>query len=178
MRPSIVSSLLCAKTPCRARITRPSDSIDFKESPKMSKMIFVNLPVKDLAAATRFYQAIGCQKNEQFSTDQASCMVWSETITFMLLTHDYFKTFTTKPISDARKTVGTLIALSRDSRAEVDSIMDAAASAGGKADVRERQDMGFMYLRTFEDPDGHVFEPMWMDLAAVPSSMGEQAKSA
>ena len=144
----------------------------------MSKMIFVNLPVKDLPTATRFYQAIGCQKNEQFSSDQAACMVWSENITFMLLTHQYFKTFTSKPISDARKTVGALIALSRDSRPEVDSITEAAASAGGKADIRERQDMGFMYLRTFEDPDGHAFEPMWMDLAAATGGTGDQATSA
>jgi predicted lactoylglutathione lyase len=144
----------------------------------MPKMIFVNLPVKDLAAATRFYQAIGCQKNEQFSTAQASCMVWSETITFMLLTHEYFSTYTTKPISDARKWVGALFALSRDSRAEVDSITEAAGSSGGKADVRDRQDMGFMYVRTFADPDGHVFEPMWMDMAAAAGATQEQAKSA
>lgn len=136
----------------------------------MPKMIFVNLPVKDLAASTRFYQAIGCERNPQFSNEQAAMMVWSETITFMLLTHEYFSTFTPKKIADARTTGEVLIALSRDSRADVDAITRAAAAAGGKADIRERQDLGFMYSRSFEDPDGHVFEPVWMDVAAVTAS--------
>jgi predicted lactoylglutathione lyase len=139
----------------------------------MPKMIFVNLPVKDLAAATRFYEAIGCEKNEQFSDENAASMVWSDTITFQLLTHDYFKTFATRPIANTRETVGMLIALSRDSREEVDAITEAAAAAGGKADIREPQDMGFMYLRSFEDPDGHVFEPMWMDMEAASAATGE-----
>jgi predicted lactoylglutathione lyase len=141
----------------------------------MPKMIFVNLPVKDLAAATRFYEAIGCEKNEQFSDQNAASMVWSDAITFQLLTHDYYSTFTSKPIADAHKTSAMLIALSRDSREEVDAIVEAAAAAGGKADIRERQDMGFMYLRTFEDPDGHVFEPAWMDLAAMAEQQAEPA---
>ena len=139
----------------------------------MPKMIFVNLPVRDLDASTRFYEAIGCEKNEQFSDENASSMVWSDTITFQLMTHDYFKTFTHRPIANARESIGMLLALSRDSREEVDAITEAAAAAGGKADVRERQDMGFMYLRTFEDPDGHVFEPMWMDMGAAPAAPGE-----
>lgn len=133
----------------------------------MPKMIFVNLPVKDLAASIRFYQAIGCQKNEQFSDDKSASMVWSESIFFQLLTHEYFATFATKPIADALETAGPRIALSQDTRKAVDSITEAAASAGGNADVRECQDLGFMYLRTFEDPDGHVFEPMWMDPGAA-----------
>jgi predicted lactoylglutathione lyase len=133
----------------------------------MAKMIFVNLPVKDLSASIRFYEAIGCQKNEQFSDDRSASMVWSDTIFFQLLTHDYFATFARKPIADANEKTGMLVALSRDSRAEVDSITEAAAAAGGKADIRDPQDMGFMYGRTFTDPDGHVFEPMWMDMSAV-----------
>ncbi|RZN35759.1 VOC family protein [Bradyrhizobium sp. Leo121] len=132
----------------------------------MTKMIFLNLPVKDLAAATRFYEAIGCKKNEQFSTDQAAMMAWSDTITFHLLTHDYFASFSAKPIAAANVSE-VLIALSRASRQEVDAICEAAAITGGKADVRPPQDMGFMYLRSFEDPDGHVFEPMWMDPTAI-----------
>ncbi|MCO0638248.1 lactoylglutathione lyase, partial [Lutimaribacter sp. EGI FJ00014] len=96
----------------------------------------------------------------------------SDTITFQLMTRNYFSTFTSKPIANPRDAVGMLIALSRDSRDEVDAITEAAAAAGGKADIREKQDMGFMYLRTFEDPDGHVFEPMWMDLEAT-SAMDE-----
>lgn len=133
----------------------------------MPKMIFVNLPVKDLAAATRFYKAIGCEQNMQFSNDQAAMMVWSDAISFMLLTHDYFGTFTSKRIADAQQTCEVLLALSRDSRDDVDAITQAAAAAGGKADVRPPQDMGFMYSRAFQDPDGHVFEPVWMDMAAV-----------
>jgi predicted lactoylglutathione lyase len=139
----------------------------------MPKMIFVNIPVTDLAASTRFYNAIGCEKNERFSDDNAASMVWSDTITFQLLTQDYFKTFAVKPIANSQETTAVLIALSRDSRDEVDAIAEAAGAAGGKADVRERQDMGFMYGRAFEDPDGHVFEAMWMDMAAF-TSMGEQ----
>lgn len=138
----------------------------------MPKMIFVNLPVRNLAVATRFYEAIGCEKNQQFSDENAASMIWSETITFQLLTLDFFKTFAPKPIANTRETVGALIALSRDSREEVDAITEAAAAAGGKADVREHQDMGFMYGRAFEDPDGHVFEAMWMDMEAASSEMG------
>ena len=137
----------------------------------MPKMIFVNLPVKDLAAATRFYEAIGCEKNEQFSDHQASSMVWSDTITFHLLTNDYFGTFTPKKIADAHATSEVLLALSRDSREEVDAIADAAAAAGGKADVRERMDLGWLYNRAFEDPDGHVFEAVSMDMGAASAEM-------
>ncbi|MES2939229.1 MAG: VOC family protein [Pseudomonadota bacterium] len=133
----------------------------------MPKMIFVNLPVKDLAAATRFYKAIGCEQNQQFSNADAAMMVWSDAITFQLLTHEFFASFTPKAIADAHRTCEVLLALSRDSREEVDAITQAAAAAGGKADVRAPQDMGFMYSRAFQDPDGHVFEPVWMDLEAA-----------
>ena len=134
----------------------------------MTKMVFVNLPVKDLAASIGFYKAIGCEKNDQFSNDKAASMVWSDTITFMLLTHEFFATFTFKPIADAGKTCEVLICLSRDSREEVDAITEAAEAAGGAADIRPPTDMGFMYGRSFEDPDGHVFEPMWMDVSQMP----------
>ena len=134
----------------------------------MSKMVFVNLPVKDLHAAIHFYEAIGCAKNEQFSNNQAASMVWSDTITFMLLSHDFFRTFTPKPIADAHETCEVLVALSRDNREAVDTIVEAAAAAGGKADIRDPQDMDFMYGRSFEDPDGHIFEPFWMDMTQMP----------
>jgi len=137
----------------------------------MPKMIFVNLPVADLAAATRFYEAIGCERNEQFSDHQASSMVWSDTITFHLLVNDYFSTFTPKKIADAHATSEVLLALSRDSREEVDAIANAAAAAGGKADMRERVDMGWLYNRAFEDLDGHVFEALWVDMEAAPAVM-------
>jgi predicted lactoylglutathione lyase len=133
----------------------------------MPKMIFLNLPVADLAASTRFYEAIGCTRNPQFSDDNASSMVWSDAIVFQLLTRAYYGTFTGKPIGDAHASSAALIALSLDSRADVDAMVDAAGKAGGRADVREPNDMGFMYLRTFEDPDGHTFEPVWMDPEAA-----------
>jgi hypothetical protein len=95
-------------------------------------------------------------------------MVWSEVITFQLMTRDFYQTFTSKPIADAQKTSAALFALSRDSRDDVDLIVEAAAKAGGKADVREAQDLGFMYIRTFADPDGNVFEPAFMDMSAMP----------
>lgn len=128
----------------------------------MPRMIFVNLPVADLVAATRFYEAIGCTKNSNFSDENASSMMWSDEIVFMLLKHPFFSTFTSKPIADAHTTTGVLIALSMDSREEVDTITNAAANAGGKADIREPQDMDFMYSRAFEDPDGNIIEPVWM----------------
>lgn len=142
----------------------------------MPKMIFVNLPVKDLAAATGFYAAIGCEKNPQFSDDKASCMVWSDTISFMLLTEGFFATFTPRPVADARAATEVLIALTFDSRGAVDAIAEAATGASGKADVREPTDMGWMYQRAFEDPDGHIFEAAWMDLEAAAAAMaGETA---
>jgi predicted lactoylglutathione lyase len=140
----------------------------------MPKMIFVNLPVKNLSAAIRFYEAIGCEKNQQFSNDQATMLVWSEAITFQLLVHDYFATFTSKPIANAQETTEVLICLSHDSRAGVDRVTEAAAAAGGKADIRERVDLGFLYNRAFEDPDGHVFEAVYMDVEAAAASIGEQ----
>lgn len=135
----------------------------------MPKMIFVNLPVADLAGATRFYEAIGCVRNLQFSDEKASSMVWSDTITFQLLTRAYFATFSSKPVADAHQTCQVLFALTRDARGEVDTMARAAASAGGKADVREIMDLGWLYNRAFADPDGHVFEAVWMDAQAMPS---------
>ena len=138
----------------------------------MPKMIFLNLPVKDLAAAERFYTAIGCAKNEQFSDENAVSMMWSEEIVFMLLTHDFFSTFISQPIADAHAAVGAIICLSRDSREEVDATTRAAGAAGGRADTRDPMDHGWMYNRAFADPDGHIFEVVFMD----PSAMGgEQA---
>lgn len=137
----------------------------------MPKMIFVNLPVSDLAASTRFYAALGCTRNEQFSDEQASMMVWSDTITFQLLTNEYFSSFTPRAIPDAHRTCQMLLALSRDSREEVDAMVETAAKNGGTADVRAPQDYGFMYTRAFADPDGHMFEPMWMDMEAASAAM-------
>jgi uncharacterized protein len=142
----------------------------------MSKLIFVNLPVTDLKRATAFYEAIGATRNPQFSDDTASCMVFSETIHVMLLTHDKFRQFTPKAIADARKVSEVLIAISADSRNGVDALVDKANPAGGKADPAPKQDHGFMYSRSLEDPDGHIWEVVWMDLAAA--TAGGQATAA
>ena len=137
----------------------------------MSKLIFVNLPVSDLQRSTAFYEALGAQKNPQFSDDTASCIVFSDTIHAMLLTHDKFGQFTTKAIPDAHRTAQVLIALSADSREEVDAVIGRAEAAGGILDPGPVQDYGFMYGRSFEDPDGHIWEVMWMDVAAATAAM-------
>jgi uncharacterized protein len=133
----------------------------------MAKMIFVNLPVRDLARATAFYLTIGAEQNKQFSDATASCMVLSETIHVMLLTHDKFRQFTPKKIADAKTSSEVLICISADSRDAVDDLLGKAQSAGGVVDPCPKQDYGFMYGRSFEDPDGHIWEVMWMDVAAA-----------
>lgn len=133
----------------------------------MPKMVFINLPVADLARSTAFYQAIGAVKNEQFSDETASGMVFSDTIHVMLLTHEKFRQFTPKAIADARTTSEVLICLSAESAAEVDDMVARSVAAGGRADPGPKQDYGFMYGRSFEDPDGHIWEVMWMDVAAA-----------
>lgn len=133
----------------------------------MPKLIFVNLPVKDLARSIAFYEAVGGVRNPQFSDDTAACMVVSETIHVMLLTHAKFAMFTSRPIADAGATCQVLLCLSADSREAVDTIVTAARGAGGTADPNPVQDHGFMYGRSFEDPDGHIWENVWMDLSAM-----------
>ena len=133
----------------------------------MPKMIFVNLPVSDLPRSVAFYEAIGAVKNPQFSDDTAACMVFSETIFAMLLTHEKFKQFSPRPISDAKATSEVLICVSEESREAVDAVVEKAIAAGGTADIGPKQDYGFMYGRSFDDPDGHIWEVMWMDPAAV-----------
>jgi predicted lactoylglutathione lyase len=144
-----------------------------EKEPIMAKMIFVNLPVTDLARATAFYQAIGATKNEQFSDETASCMVFSETIHVMLLTHDKYRQFTPKKIADARTSSQVLICLSSDSREAVDDMVAKAQAEGGGIDPGPKQDYGFMYGRSFEDPDGHHWEVMWMDVVAAQSAMAK-----
>ena len=135
----------------------------------MPKMIFVNLPVGDLARATAFYQAIGATRNPQFSDDTASCMVFSETIYAMLMTHDKFRQFTSKPIVDAKKSNQILFCVSADSRAEVDDIVGKAVAAGGAPDPSPKDEFDFMYGRSFEDPDGHMWGVTWVDMATAPA---------
>jgi len=134
----------------------------------MSKMIFVNLPVRNLAASTPFYVALGGTVNPQFSGEHSSCVMLSDTIGVMLLTYDHYRQFTQRPIGDARKESQALIALSVDSRDAVNATLDKVVAAGGRADPNPAQDHGFMLNRTAEDPDGYVWEIMWMDMSAVP----------
>jgi len=138
----------------------------------MSKLIFVNLPVADLPAAKAFYEAIGFTNNPMFTDDTAACMVLTDVIHVMLLTHDKFAQFTPKRIADAKQTSEVLICISADSREDVDEITDKALAAGGR-EPRERQDYGFMYGRSFEDLDGHIWEPMWMDMEAATAAMAQ-----
>lgn len=129
----------------------------------MTRMIFVNLPVEDLERSKAFYEAIGFRNEPKFTNEAAAMMVLSDTISVMLLAKPFYSTFTSKPIADAHNSSEVLLCISCSSPAEVDSITEAAVAGGGQADMRPKQDMGFMYGRNFEDPDGHIWEPMWMD---------------
>ena len=134
----------------------------------MATQIFVNLPVKNLERSMAFFTALGFSINPQFTNDKAACVVVSDTIYVMILTEEFFNTFLrNKTISDATKTSEVLIALSADSRAAVDELADKALGAGGST-FRDSDDHGFMYARSFGDPDGHVWEVVWMDLSAAP----------
>ena len=130
------------------------------------KMIFVNLPVKDLAASVAFYEAVGAVRNNDFADDSAQMMSFSENIHVMLLTHERFSGFTPRSIPNAHETAQVLLALSEASRVDVDGTTDRALAAGG-TEPNPRQDHGFMYGRSFADPDGHIWELAWMDMAAA-----------
>ena len=132
----------------------------------MNQHIFVNLPVKDLPRAKEFYSALGYRINLQFTNEQAACIVISEHIHVMLLVEDYFKSFTERPIASAHDAAQVINCLSCESRQEVDEIVAKALAAGGKAS-REPQDLGFMYNHSFADLDGHLWEFVYMDPAAV-----------
>ena len=135
----------------------------------MTKMIFVSLPVADLAVSTAFYTALGFKLNPQFTDATAASMVWSEAIHVMLLTHAKWRTFTERPFPPAG-TAKHMLNLSLDSRAAVDRMSQAAAEHGGRADVNPVQEHGFMYGRDLADPDDHLWGAFWMDAAAMPSA--------
>jgi uncharacterized protein len=133
----------------------------------MATNIFVNLPVKDLRKTMEFFSKLGYTFNQQFTDEKAACMVISETIYAMLLTEPFFKGFIpNKEVADTSKTKEVLVALSADSRQHVDDMVDKAIAAGGKK-FREPEDHGFMYARSFEDLDGHVWEVLWMNPAHI-----------
>jgi predicted lactoylglutathione lyase len=141
----------------------------------MPKMIFVNLPVRDLGASTAFYVALGGEVNPQFSDEQAKSVMFSDAIGVMLMTHDRYRVFTQRPIGDARRESQALIALSVDSRDAVNATVTRAVAAGGSADPNPVQDHGFMFGRSVEDPDGYVWEIMWMDTASLGGGTVETA---
>lgn len=132
----------------------------------MGTKIFVNLPVESLERAVGFFTKLGYSFNPQFTDANATCMVISEDIYAMLLVKPYFKSFIKKEVSDATKATEVIIALTADSRAAVDTLMEKALAAGAK-ESKEKMDQGFMYQRSFEDLDGHQWESFWMDPAAV-----------
>lgn len=129
----------------------------------MNQMIFVNLPVADLDRSKAFYSALGFANESKFTNEMAAAMVLADNIFVMLLTHEFWKTFTDKAIPNARTSAQLMLAFSRENRAAVDAAVEAAAAAGGTPDPNPVQDHGFMYGRSFEDPDGHIWEPSWMD---------------
>ena len=133
----------------------------------MPQLIFINLPVADLPRSIAFYEAVGATRNPMFSDDTAACMVVSDVIHVMLLTHDKWRTFTDRRIPDAHASAQVMLCLSKNSRAAVDAVVDQAGGAGGLIDPSAKQDYGFMYGRSYADPDGHIWEVMWMDQAAV-----------
>jgi hypothetical protein len=134
----------------------------------MTKMIFVNLPVTDLARSEAFYKALGFTKNPQFSDEATACMVISDAIHVMLITQDRWRTFTKRPIPPATSSE-VMLALSCESRDAVDAMNAAAAAHGGTADINPLQDLGFLYNRNLADPDGHVWEATFVNMDDMPT---------
>jgi predicted lactoylglutathione lyase len=132
----------------------------------MSTKIFVNLPVKDLGKSTDFFTKLGFSFNQQFSDENAGCLVISDDISVMLLVEPFFKTFTKKDIADATTSTETILALGVESKDRVDELVDQALAAGGRP-ANDTDDQGFMYGRSFQDPDGHIWEVLYMDPTAV-----------
>ena len=134
----------------------------------MAKQIFINLPVKDLQKSMDFYRALGFTNNPQFSDNAGKCMVWSENIYVMLLSHEKFAGFATKPIADTKSKLAGLFSLSVDSTEELNTIVANGLKAGG-VEPHEIRDYGFMQQRTIEDFDGHTWEVFYMDLSKMPT---------
>jgi len=128
--------------------------------------IFVNLPTADLERAKAFYTALGTELNPLFTDENAACVVWDENIYFMVLTREFFASFTDKEVANPATTAQALTALSRPSREDVDQVMAAGLAAGG-TEPRPAQDYGFMYSRDLEDPDGNILSFLFMDPVAV-----------
>jgi predicted lactoylglutathione lyase len=134
----------------------------------MGKQIFINLAVRDLQRSMDFYTALGFTNNPQFSDNTGKCMVWSDNIFVMLLTHEKFASFATKPIADTKTNVAGIFSLSVDSVEEVNKVMENGLLAGG-TEPHEIRDYGFMQQRTIEDFDGHTWEVFYMDISKIPT---------
>ncbi|KDN54621.1 VOC family protein [Flavobacterium seoulense] len=134
----------------------------------MAKQVFINLAVTDLQKSMDFYTALGFTNNPQFSDDTAKCMLWSDTIYVMLLTHEKFLNFTNKPIADTKTNIAGLFSLSTDSIDEVNNIVNNGLNVGG-TEPNEMRDYGFMQQRTIEDFDGHTWEVFYMDMSKMPT---------
>lgn len=132
----------------------------------MSRLLFLNLPVSDLAASRQFFGGLGFEFDEKFSDDGAACMVVSEQAFVMLLQRDRFADFVTKPIADPGAETALTVGISAQDKEEVDSFVEEALAAGGSP-AKEAMDLGFMYQRSFHDPDGHLWEVVWMDPVAA-----------
>lgn len=133
---------------------------------KQQRMIFINLPVSDLNTAMAFYQALGFDNNPQYTDNTAACMVWSDSIHVMLLTHDKWRSFTSKPITEPHCSE-VMLALACNSKIEVDTMLSRVTNKGGTTDVMPPRDLGFMYSRSLSDTDGHIWELFWMNPAAM-----------
>jgi predicted lactoylglutathione lyase len=142
----------------------------------MAKQIFINLAVKDVQKSMDFYTALGFTNNPQFSDESGKCMVWSENIFVMILSHEKFSSFATKPIADTKTTLAGLFSLSLESINEVNSVMTKGLKAGG-IEPNEMRDYGFMQQRTIEDFDGHTWEIFFMDITKFPTQEAQQANS-
>lgn len=139
----------------------------------MAKQVFINLAVTDLQKSMDFYSALGFSNNPQFSDDTAKCMAWSDNIFVMLLTHEKFKIFATKPIADTKSNLAGLFSLSLDSLNEVNSLVENGIKAGGIEPI-EMKDYGFMQQRTIEDFDGHTWEIFYMDISKFPTETASE----
>ncbi|MBT2512097.1 VOC family protein [Arthrobacter sp. ISL-30] len=133
----------------------------------MATQLFVNLPVKDLDKSVEFFTALGFSFNPDYTDENATCMILNDNAFVMLLVEKFFQTFTNKPVADARASTEVLMAISTDSRDEVDDMVRKALEAGGSPS-NEPQDLGFMYSQSFQDLDGHQWEVLWMDESSVP----------
>ena len=134
----------------------------------MAKQLFINLAVRNPTMSMTFYEALGFKNNPQFSDDHGKCMVWSDSIFLMILSHEKFSSFTKKPIADTKTSIAALLSLAMDSKEEVNEVVESGLSAGG-FEPNEMRDYGFMVQRTIEDFDGHTWEIFHMNISNVPA---------